>query len=58
MNKKMGRPKLRKGEARGKFISTRLSPPEYAEIKSAIRDSGNAKTAWIREALLKVARQR
>ena len=52
MKKKMGRPKLAKGEAREKFISTRVSPPEYAEIAKAINDSPAQKTEWVRDRLV------
>jgi hypothetical protein len=45
-----------KGEARGRFISTRLSPPEYQEITAAIKKSGIAKTEWVRNSLLLSAR--
>ena len=53
---KMGRPKLGKGKARGKFVSTRVSPPEYQEIVTAVKGSGKPKTAWVRETLLSAAR--
>jgi hypothetical protein len=56
MSKKAGRPKMPKGEARGKFISTRLSPPEYQEITVAIKKSGTTKTEWVRNSLLTSAR--
>jgi hypothetical protein len=54
---KMGRPALPKSEKRGKFVSTRLSPPEYAEIEQAVKASGEAKTEWIRKKLLAAARR-
>lgn len=54
---KMGRPALPKREKRGKFISTRLSPPEYAEIEAAIKASGEAKTEWVRKKLIAAARR-
>jgi hypothetical protein len=54
---KMGRPMLPKQERRGKFISTRLSPPEYQEIEQAVRASGEAKTEWVRKKLLSAARR-
>jgi hypothetical protein len=54
---KMGRPPLPKKEKRGKFISTRVSPPEYAEIHQAIRQSGIAKTEWVRTKLIAAARR-
>jgi hypothetical protein len=56
MSKKAGRPKIPKDEARGRFISTRLSPPEYKEIAEAIKKSGIAKAEWTRNSLLKAAR--
>jgi uncharacterized protein (DUF1778 family) len=56
MNKKMGRPKLASGEARGEFISTRLTADEYQEIESAVKNSGRSKTEWVRNALLATAR--
>ena len=58
MNKKMGRPKLATGEAKGRFISTRVSDPEYVEIESAVKKSGHPKTEWVRETLLTAARNR
>jgi len=48
---------LPKKEKRGLFMSTRLSPPEYAEIEAAIRSSGDTKTEWIRKKLLAAARR-
>jgi len=54
---KVGRPALPKKEKRGKFISTRVSPPEYAEIHQAIRASGIAKTEWVRMKLIAAARR-
>jgi hypothetical protein len=53
---KMGRPALPEKEKRGSFISTRLSPLEYQEIARAIRQSGEAKTEWVRKCLLAAAR--
>jgi hypothetical protein len=54
---KVGRPALPKKEKRGRFISTRLSPPEYAEVEQAIRTSGESKTEWVRMKLLAAARR-
>jgi hypothetical protein len=54
---KMGRPKLPKNEARGKFVSTRVSTPEYTEILKAIKKLGTAKPEWIRRTLLSEARR-
>ncbi len=54
---KMGRPALPEKEKRGKFISTRVSPDEYREIHDAIKQSGEAKTEWVRKKLLTAARR-
>ncbi len=54
---KMGRPTLPKREKRGKFISTRLSPPEYDEIMQAVKESGIGKTKWVRTKLVAAARR-
>ena len=54
---KVGRPTLPKKEKRGKFISTRVSPPEYDEIMAAVKSSGEAKTEWVRKKLLAAARR-
>jgi hypothetical protein len=54
---KGGRPMLPKKEKRGKFISTRLSPPEYDEITRAVRESGISKTKWVRMKLIAAARR-
>jgi hypothetical protein len=53
----VGRPMLPKKEKRGKFISTRLSPPEYAEIMRAVKESGISKTKWVRTKLVAAARR-
>jgi hypothetical protein len=53
----VGRPTLPKKEKRALFMSTRLSPPEYAEIEAAIKSSGESKTEWIRKKLLAAARR-
>lgn len=58
MSKKMGRPKLGKGEARAIFVSTRVSAPEYEEIVQAVKSSGQPKTEWVRNSLLSAARNR
>jgi len=53
----VGRPMLPKKEKRGRFISTRVSPPEYDEITAAIKTSGMAKTEWVRTKLIAAARR-
>jgi hypothetical protein len=54
---KVGRPMLPKKEKRARFISTRISPPEYAEIMAAVKESGIGKTKWVRTKLLAAARR-
>ncbi len=54
---KVGRPTLPKKEKRGMFISTRVSPPEYAEIMQAVKESGIGKTKWVRKKLVSAARR-
>ena len=54
---KIGRPTLPQKEKRGKFISTRISPPEYDEIMAAVKSSGMAKTEWVRTKLIAAARR-
>jgi predicted HicB family RNase H-like nuclease len=55
--KPVGRPMLPKKEKRGKFISTRISPPEYDEIMQAVKESGISKTKWVRTKLIAAARR-
>jgi len=55
---KVGRPKKPSGEALGKFITARLRPDELAEIKQAIRKSGQRKSDWLRTALLAAAQKK
>ena len=54
---KVGRPMLPKKDKRGRFISTRVSPPEYDEIMAAVKSSGIAKTEWVRTKLIAAARR-
>lgn len=52
--KKLGRPKLPKGEAK-KIFSLRLSKPERDKIKDAAKRAKEPLTKWARKALLKAA---
>jgi len=52
--KKLGRPKLPKGEAK-KIFSLRLSKPERDKIKQAAKLAGAPVTKWARKALLAAA---
>jgi predicted HicB family RNase H-like nuclease len=52
--KKLGRPKLPKGEAK-KLFSFRLSKPERHQIEHAAKKAGVKVTKWARETLLQAA---
>jgi hypothetical protein len=54
----VGRPKKPISETLGKFITARVRPGELAEIKQAIRKSGQSKSDWLRNALLAAARKK
>jgi hypothetical protein len=54
---KMGRPPMPKGEARGKFVTTRVSSPEHDEIMRAVNESDDSKTEWVRKKLIAAARR-
>jgi hypothetical protein len=51
----VGRPTLPNKEKRGRFISTRLSPPEHEEIEAAIKSSRESKSEWVRKKLIAAA---
>lgn len=53
----MGRPRLAKKDARGTFVSTRVSSPEYVEIVTAVKKVRKLKTEWVRDTLLTEARR-
>ena len=50
--KKLGRPKLAKGEARGVLIGARFAPDESKAVHAAVKRSGLGKSEWIRKTLL------
>ena len=52
MKKKLGRPKLPKGEAKGALFAVRLAKPDADTINAAIKRSGTGKPEWLRNALL------
>jgi hypothetical protein len=58
MSKKMGRPRLAKGMARGKIIAARFSPSETKEIETAVKRSGKKSPDWVRASLLTSARSK
>ena len=55
MKKKMGRPKLPKGAAKGVLFAVRVAKPDAEKIQEAIKRSGTVKPEWLRNALLKAA---
>lgn len=55
--RKVGRPRLAKKEALGEVFGARLRPDEAREVKNAIRQSGESKPDWLRDALLTKARR-
>ena len=55
MTKKMGRPKLPKGEAKGEIFMVRVATAEADRIYKAIKRSGLSKPDWHRRALLAAA---
>jgi len=55
MKKKMGRPKLPKGEARNVLLAGKVSELEYAKVLAAIKRSGMSESEWVRQAVLAAA---
>lgn len=52
--KKMGRPKLPKGEAKGRIVPVRFSDAELKAMAKAVKASEqNTLSGWIRETLRK-----
>jgi hypothetical protein len=56
MKKKMGRPKLPKGETKDILIGARVAPEENKAILAAIAKSPHSKSEWIRKALISAAK--
>jgi hypothetical protein len=55
MNKKRGRPKLQKGEAKAQFIHLRLSPDEMKRVDLAAERANQKRAKWARNVLLSAA---
>jgi hypothetical protein len=55
MKPKMGRPTVKKAKKRDIFMITRVSPEENRVIVEAIKRGKDAKSVWIRKALLSAA---
>lgn len=49
--KKMGRPKLPKGEAMGKIVAIRFSPEDRKRLESAAKAKKLSVSDWIRKAV-------
>ena len=58
MTKKLGRPKLAKGQAKAQFINLRFSPDEAKLIDLAAESANQKRARWARSALLSAARNR
>jgi hypothetical protein len=56
MKPKMGRPKLAKGEAKDVLIGARFSPEESKQVHDAVKEAGQNKSDWVRNALLSAAK--
>jgi hypothetical protein len=52
MNKKMGRPRLEKGKAKGVLIGARFSPDEAKRVNATAEKYEHGKSEWIRRTLL------
>jgi hypothetical protein len=49
--KKMGRPKLPKGEAKGKIVALRFSADDVKRVTAAARSKSQTVSEWIRSTL-------
>jgi uncharacterized protein (DUF1778 family) len=49
--KKVGRPKLPKGEARGKIVAMRFDGEELKRLDAAAKASKKSRSDWMRSAL-------
>jgi predicted DNA-binding protein len=49
--KKVGRPKLPKGEAKGKLVAIRLDPEELKRIDKVAKAEKKTRSEWMRSAL-------
>ena len=52
MKRKPGRPKLPKGEAKGKIVPIRFTKAEAEQLAEAAKTNGQALSEWIRRTLL------
>jgi uncharacterized protein (DUF1778 family) len=49
--KKIGRPKLPKGEAKGKIVAMRFDPEDLKRIDAAAKAGKQSRSDWMRAAL-------
>jgi uncharacterized protein (DUF1778 family) len=49
--KKVGRPKLPKGEAKGKIVAMRFDPEELKRLDAAAKASKKSRSDWMRSTL-------
>jgi hypothetical protein len=57
MARKRGRPPIPKNEKRGEVFAVRLRQDEAKTVADGIKKSGKARGEWMRDALLKHARE-
>ncbi len=55
--KKPGRPKLPKGEAKGKIVGMRFDPEELKRIDSAAKSVKQTRSEWMRSTLFAAIRE-
>ena len=55
MKKKLGRPKLPKGEAKSVLIAAKVSKDDWGKIQAAMKRSGLSESEWVRQAALAAA---
>ena len=49
--RKPGRPKLAKGEAKGKIVPVRFNADDLKKVMSAAKSSGQTVSEWVRSTL-------
>ena len=49
--KKVGRPKMAKGEAKGKIVPVRFNADDIKRVEAAAKTSGQTVSEWIRQTL-------
>ena len=52
MNNKMGRPPLPKGQSKDVQLGVRFNPKDNNQIEKAVKESGQTKTEWVRNAAI------